>query len=205
MNEINLLDTYTKTIKLWWVILVATIVGGLAGFLFSRLNAPVYEATAIFPANVDISHLEAISNQADLFQYNEDAAMATVEAALLSPGVKQALLQKCEENGINIDANGLLQNTIIERKHAFWELRYRNTDPGVAEVVTNYWAELGYQQMLDWKQANKVPQYIEYFAPTLATLPSVPVYYGAYQIMIAGSILGVLVGFLLVNLLAAKK
>ena len=204
MNDIVLLEIYHKTIRLWWVIVLATVIGGALGLLFSRINPPEYEATAILSATADISNLESISSSEDLIQYNEDLAMYSVHTALISNDVTRALAQKVTENGMSINEERLLLDTVIERKHAFWELRYRNVDPEVAMFVANQWAELGYGQLTAWQQDNKVPQYIEFFPPTLATLPEEPVRYGVYQSMMAGAVLGVLAGILLVNILGSR-
>ena len=95
-------------------------------------------------------------------------------------------------------------NTAIERRHAFWELRFRHTDAAFAQALVNMWAQRGYQSMLQMQADGLAPAYVVYGPPTLARKPLQPVYYATNKLVLAGSLVGWLAGLLFVELAARR-
>ncbi|RPI27979.1 MAG: hypothetical protein EHM70_17220 [Chloroflexota bacterium] len=195
MSEFILLEQFNRIIKAWWLIVVAAILGGAAGYVFHRSHPPVYEATATFFVSIDASQTQELPK--DLYQYDEDIALAVTQAVILSPSVLENVTLAAHEQGIQVDPNGLFNNSAVERKHAFWELRYRDPDPSRAQTIANLWAEIAYQQMVAWKESGQIVNYVIFNPPIPAVTPEQPVLYGRNQLMLAGCLSGLVAGILL--------
>lgn len=204
-DEFSLHASFTRTVKLWWFIALATFMGGTLGYFFYHLNHPIYEATATFFVTLDQENVPIQGMREDLVQYNEDLALSTTEGALLSTATRNDLLEELKNRDILIEPHDLLENHTIERKHETWELRYRHTDPQVAMTVVNTWAEIGYQEMLSWQASGKSPRFVIFQPPVEALLPQQPVLYDRNRVMLAGAAIGFIVAVLAVGVIDRNK
>jgi hypothetical protein len=200
MQEFAPIEHFYRFLRLWWVLLAAALVGGLIGYFFSRNHAPVYEAIATYSVNID---LDKVPRQ-PLELHDEDLALSTTQAVLLSPEVTNAVLAEAARLGYPMDITQLLANSSIERQHAFWILRFRSPDPTFAQTLVNFWATIGYQTMLDWQAAGKTPAYVIYSPPTLSGEPIKPVYFGTNKLVLAGSLIGWFISLLIIELIAGR-
>jgi uncharacterized protein involved in exopolysaccharide biosynthesis len=196
-NEFSPHEQFSRVMRYWWVVLLATLVGGAFGYLFFHLHAPVYEATSTFFVTLDMNRFPTLGIRQDLIQYNEDMALNTTGGALVSSDVLNEVLVQAQGQGIYLTAADLLDNYTIERKHDVWELRYRSQDPQFAQSIVNIWAQEGYQAMLSWQSSGKAPEYVIFQPPRLALLPQQPVLYGRNNLVLAGALIGFIVGILL--------
>ena len=203
-NEFSPLDRFNYLVKLWWVIALATLIGGALGFIFTHIHHPIYEATATFFVTIDTDLFPFHDVREDLIQYNEDMALGTTEGALRSVEVRDALISQLQTLGISLNAYDLLQNSTIERRHDIWELRYRSEDPLTAQIVVNTWAKIGYQAMLSWQSTGKAPAYVIFQPPTESLIPQDPVYYQRNNLMLAGGLIGFTVGIILSSTIIQK-
>lgn len=188
---------FSRVIKFWWIVLLGTIIGGGFGFIFFHLHHPVYEATATYFVTLDLNLFPTLGIREDLIQYNEDMALNTTEGALLSTEVVNNVILQLKNSGQSLTAKDLLNNYTIERKHDIWELRFRSQDPSVAQSIVNIWAQLGYQAMLAWQASGKAPDYVIFRPPTLALIPERPVLYGRNNLMLAGALIGFIIGIII--------
>jgi hypothetical protein len=200
MNELDPIQTFNKTLKLWWIPALAIFLGGLLGFVFSSLRPPIYEATARFYIAVDISKY----GLRDISERDEDLALSSVQDALWSNEAIQAVANEVSSQKLAVNMTTLLQDTTLERGNAFWYIRYRNTDPATAMKFVNIWAQKGYDTMLAWTANHILVDYVKFNPPILAKLPTAPVEYGRNKIMVAGAFLGLIVGIILSNILANR-
>jgi len=184
-------------IRLWWVIALSTFVGGSLGYLFHTLRPPLYEATATYVVTIDLDRFPIQDIREDMLQYNEDLALNTTKAILLSPEVQQVVLTELESQGISLTSSDLLKDHTIERKHDLWELRYRHEDPSIAHQVANTWADAGYTAMLAWQQAGKAPPYLVFNPPNPAEAPQEPVLFDRNRVMFAGAVIGFILGIVI--------
>lgn len=198
-DELSPYDYINRTLNLWWLVFLATLLGGALGFVFFHLHAPVYEATATYFVTIDLTRFPLQGVREDLIQYNEDMALGTTEGALLSPDVLKDLFDQVKADGLSLTTKDLRQNYTIERKHDVWELRYRSRVPADAQKVVNTWAQIGYQAMLSWQSTGKAPMYVIFQPPSPATLPTQPVFYGRSTLMLAGALIGLIVGIVISN------
>ncbi len=196
-DEFSPHEYISRVMRFWWVVLLATFLGGAFGFIYFHLHPSVYEATSTFFVTLDMNRFPIPGTREDLIQYNEDMALNTTEGALLSSDVLNQVVTQAKEMGENLTSQNLLDNYTIERKHDIWELRFRSRDPNFAQSLVNAWAQIGYQQMLAWQASGKAPSYVIFQAPTLALLPQQPVLYGRNNLMLAGALLGFIVGIVI--------
>jgi hypothetical protein len=200
MNELDPMQIINKTIQWWWIIAVAIFVGGALGFVFSTLQKPVYEATARFYVTVDISKY----GLRDITERDEDLALASVENALWSTEVIQAITQESRQQNLNVNMATLVQDASTERGNAYWYLRYRNTNPVIAQKFVNLWAQKGYEAVLAGLANHTLVDYVKFNPPILASLPTTPVEYGRNKLMMAGAFLGLIAGVTLYNSFATR-
>jgi uncharacterized protein involved in exopolysaccharide biosynthesis len=206
-NEFSPHEYFSRLINFWWLVLLATFIGGALGFVFFHLHPPVYEATATYFVTLDLNRFPTLGVREDLIQYNEDMALGTTEGALSSTEVLNNVILQVKNMGQSLTVNDLLKNSTIERKHDIWELRYRSQDPSVAQSIVNTWAQLGYQAMLSWQATGKAPDYVIFQSPTLALIPQQPVLYGRNNLILAGALIGFIAGIIISSTLspASKK
>ncbi|OGN93096.1 MAG: hypothetical protein A2Y88_05990 [Chloroflexi bacterium RBG_13_48_10] len=194
-----------RVMSTWWLVLLTTFLGGLFGFIFFHLHPPVYEATATYFVTLDLYRFPIQGVREDLIQYNEDMALNTTEGALVSMEVLNRVILQVKDIGQSLTVKDLLDDSTIERKHDIWELRYRNQDPAIAQSIVNTWAQAGYQAMLSWQAAGLAPDYVIFQPPTLALVPQQPVLYRQNNLMLAGALIGFMIGIIFSSLIRRNK
>jgi uncharacterized protein involved in exopolysaccharide biosynthesis len=206
-SEFSPYEYLSRVMAYWWVVLLATFLGGAFGFVFYHLHPPVYEATATYFVTLDMNRFPTLGVREDLIQYNEDMALNTTQGALLSTDVLNSVVVQAQGLGKSLAVRDLIDNSTIERKHDIWELRYRSQDPANAQAIVNAWAQLGYQAMLSWQASGKAPDYVIFQPPSQALLPQHPVLYGRNNLVLAGALIGFIFGIIISILLshAPKK
>jgi uncharacterized protein involved in exopolysaccharide biosynthesis len=133
-------ESLEQTFKRWWVIVLITVLGGIAGWAFHFFNPPVYEATAVITANMDFQQRALTQNEED-YTINAAAAIGT------STNLENQIISGAKALGLSIDINQLRQQMFIERKQSVWELHIRNREPKVAAELANLWSEKFYQAL----------------------------------------------------------
>jgi uncharacterized protein involved in exopolysaccharide biosynthesis len=201
-NEFSPYEYFNRVIDLWWLVALATILGGAFGYIFYHLHPPSYEATANYIVTIDLNHFPIQGVKEDMLQYNEDMALNITKGVLLSQEVQDNVIGQLKTLGIYLTENDLLQNYTIERKQDIWELRYRSQDPLDAQEVVNTWANIGYQAMLSWQESGKAANYVVFQPPTMADIPQEPVLYDRNKVILAGAMIGFIIGILISHLIS---
>ena len=201
-NEFSPYTYFNHVIGLWWLVALTTILGGAFGYVFFHIRPPVYEATATFIVTIDLNRFPFQGVREDLIQYNEDMALNTTQDSLLSLEVREKVVAQVKRLDSSLSPTDLLQNSTIERKQDVWELRFRSQAPSDAQEIVNSWATVGYQAMLAWQETGKTPDYVIFQPPTLAGMPQDPVLYNRNKVILAGVLIGFLVGILGSNLIS---
>ncbi len=193
-SEFSPHSSLLRVMHYWWVVLIATLLGGAFGYIFFHIHPPVYEATATYFVTLDLNTFPHIGTREDLIQYNEDMALNTTEGALLATQTLNQVVSQAQEAGFSLTVRDLLKNYTLERKHDIWELRFRSQVPSVAQAIVNIWAQAGYQEMLEWQAIGLAQPYVVFQAPSPALLPEQPVLYGRNNLVLAGAMIGFIVG-----------
>jgi hypothetical protein len=204
-KEFSPYDYFSRLLSYWWVVLLATLIGGAFGFVFYILHPPVYEATATYFVTLDLDRFPTLGVRQDLIQYNEDMALNTTEGALLSSEVLNQVVSQAQDQGIILTLPDLLNNYTIERKHDIWELRYRSQSSSQAQAVVLIWSQLGYQEMLSWQASGKAPEYVIFQQPSQVILPQQPVVYGRNNLILAGTLIGFVTGIIISIFISRPK
>lgn len=194
-------EYFSRVMNYWWIVLLATFLGGVLGFVFFHIHSPLYEATATYFVTLDLTRFPLHDVREDLIQYNEDMAINTTEGALVSTEVLNSVIGQVNDLGQSLTVKDLLDDSTIERKHDIWELRYRNQDPSVAQSIVNTWAEAGFQAMLSWQASGLAPEYVIFQPPSPAILPERPVVYGRNNLVLAGALIGLIAGIVVSTVL----
>jgi hypothetical protein len=202
VHEFVLVEQFYRLVKFWWLILICGLIGGGVGFFIYQSHPSEYESKAIFYVTLDIEPLQKLNLPANQYQYNEDLALNVTGAILVEPELLSTIVMESSKQSISVTKEYLLNNSTIERKHAFWELRFRHADPQISQSVTNLWAEKAYETMLTWSKTGKAANYVIFTPPALSVLPDQPVNYGLNRLMLAGFLAGFLAGILLTEIIA---
>jgi uncharacterized protein involved in exopolysaccharide biosynthesis len=201
-NEFSPYEYFNKVIGLWWLVALATFIGGAIGFIFNQLHPPEYEATATYIVTIDLNRFPFQGIREDLIQYNEDMAVNTTQNVLLSQEVRDQVIAQLNTLGISLTHNDLIENTTVERKQDVWELRYRSEDPLQAQKIVDLWALIGYQAMNSWQESGKAPEYVTFNPPTLSVTPQEPVIYDRNKVILAGALIGFIIGVITSSLIS---
>lgn len=129
-------DVFNRVLRRWWLLAIITIAGGLLGLVVNTLRPQPYEAGFRFLTAIEVS------NSGELTQYQEDITYEAVGALLLSPTLKEAVIQQAGLEGIALQADYLNQNATAERRLATWQVRVRHSDAHSAETIASIWLRL---------------------------------------------------------------
>lgn len=118
----------------WWVIVVLTTLGGIAGWAVHFIRPPLYESTSTITVSMDFQNRK-------LTQREQDFAFSASGAIGSSTQVKDQVIAEAQAQGFPIDLNHLEQQMFLERKQSVWEFHVRNRDPETSAELANLWAE----------------------------------------------------------------
>lgn len=194
---------HQNTQKSWWKIALFAILGGLIGLGASFLQTPLYQAEAIFSATIDFTQVNA-QTLADedggviqFTQYDEDMALLVVQNTLLAQMDEVYAYAKTLDP--TLDREEFEANKQIRRYHGLWYLRVLHQDPEIAQAIANTWAEKG-DQALTYAQAKGfAAPFVRADLVSKAALPEEPLFRHRNTLMVAGMLLGLIVGVLWVD------
>ncbi|MGD0876986.1 MAG: Wzz/FepE/Etk N-terminal domain-containing protein [Anaerolineales bacterium] len=133
-SEFSPRDALERAFRRWWVVVIVTVLGGMAGWVFHFFTPPVYEATSVITVNMDFQKRQ-------LTQYEEDFAFGAAGAIGTSDEVENQIIAQAKRIGIPIELDQLQQQMDLERKQSVWELHIRNRNPEIAAKLANLWSQ----------------------------------------------------------------
>jgi uncharacterized protein involved in exopolysaccharide biosynthesis len=199
-ENLNAIDSINNLLNHWWKIALIAILFGLLGLAFSYIQPPKYEAEAIFSATIDYRDInfenlvDETGQPLEFSQYDVDLALSAVQRALIA--LKANALQHGQTLDPSINAESFGKNHWIERLHDRWSLRYRHEDPGVAQSIVNFWAELAMTRIEAEQAAETIEPYVIVNLIQKAELPQNPTYQNRSTLMLAGIAIGFALGVL---------
>ena len=180
-DEFVALEHFNRIVHWWWVILATAILGAAVGYAIHRAMPPIYEAQAVFTANLDLNKVDFMHPPAptpapyELTQYDEDMSLAIVQASLIA--VIPQVETFARQNNIPLTEADLLNQKIV-----------------------NFWAQAGYQDLLARQKAGQVPSYVFFDLIQLADLPTSPTYFQTNVFVLAGCLIGIVLGVVITSL-----
>jgi hypothetical protein len=133
-QEFYLLASLERAFQRWWVIVLLTSLGGLAGWAFHLLRPPLYESTAYITVSMNFQN-------GKITQREQDYAFTAAGAVGNSTEVIDQIVAAAKASGFPIRTDQLTQQMFIERKQSLWEFHIRNRDPGTAAKLADLWAQ----------------------------------------------------------------
>ncbi len=195
-QETIILDEIKRILNLWRLVVFCTIAGGAIGFAFRYITPPLYESKATIHVAVDFTN--TLLNTQPFYAariYDEDQAMQTIQAAF-TEAIPQVVAYS-KSLSLPMDEASFSQNSSIERMLALWEIRFRYKDPVIAQKVVNDWLQQSLVVLNQMKQDGTLKPYLTYDVITKANLPTQPTYYQTDTLVLAGSLIGLVVGIIL--------
>lgn len=146
MKDIEPQQVFERTIRFWWLIAVATFLGGLAGWIFSLSRPPVYEATAFYRVTVDraeiIRRLELDPQNALEFSVVNGYISPAADIFYLDE-IKTSVISAAQTQGVPIDVTDFTgRDFILNRAGSLWYLTVRHNDPQASALLANIWLEI---------------------------------------------------------------
>ncbi len=129
----------------WWIVALAILVGGAAGWIFNSFQHPVFEATAFYDVTVDQDQLAVEQGlqpgQLDMDFAAQNVYLTPVEDIFYRPEVVNQLVTDATAQGISIQADNFYTSNSfsIDRRGSRWFISVRRTDPGTAATLANLW------------------------------------------------------------------
>jgi uncharacterized protein involved in exopolysaccharide biosynthesis len=177
-------------LRSWWLLVIGMVLGGVAGFVFNYVQQPTYQAKATVFTVIDYQKI----NDVRLSEYDEDMTINSVQSVMLSTDVIGSLIMEMAESGYSLDYTSFMDRMSIYRKFTDFELFFRDSDPKIAQLVVNTWSDIGTQKYRGLQQSGSLPVYVNVITGSLASLPTEPVQKHMNTHVLAGAILGLLVG-----------
>lgn len=190
MNEFIPIQHFYRIVRLWWVVVLAVLLGGGMGFIVHLFRPAVYEATASIYVSIDFDKVESDT----LTQYDKDLVLSIVQQTFFTPEVREAMIGSTEYQSAGLDIHEWNRSVSVEREHAIWKIRVQHTNPKFAQVLVNKWAQLGYQHLSYLQEKGEIPDYVLLESPIPAELPLKPTNFGRNQLVLAGCLIGFIIG-----------
>jgi capsular polysaccharide biosynthesis protein len=151
MNNLDLspLDTLRKALRLWWLIALLSITGGLLGWIFTRFEPPRYEAAATI--SVGLRQKELVpEDELSMTYVMQEQYLSPIVMLFYSDEVENKLVAQAEERGFDLrheDFNS--QDFRIERLYSRWQVIVQARDPQKAAGLANLWVDNFYAVLAD--------------------------------------------------------
>ncbi|HOE70152.1 MAG TPA: hypothetical protein PLE10_07760 [Brevefilum sp.] len=203
-DEFYPIQTINHLLNNWWKIVLWAGIFGILGLAFSYLKPPKYEAEAIFSSTIDYSQINFANlvgergQPLEMTQYDLDLALSSVQRIIYQ--VRNNALAYAQSLDPNLEAGTFGKNMAVERLHDRWYLRFRHEDPQIAQSVVNYWAEITMSQLEQEQADNKIEPFVLSSLIAQASLPNRPLYQNRNTLVLAGTIIGLCLGILLVDM-----
>jgi capsular polysaccharide biosynthesis protein len=121
------------TARKWWILVLAMILGGLAGMLITRAHKPVYQSQAIITTAVDYAYTGSLQD------FELDHLVMAVGEVIDSTTVRDIVIENVLSDGATDSADKILNNLNLIRKGNSWLLTVRASDPVTAQKIALVW------------------------------------------------------------------
>ena len=145
MNEFSPFETLQRLFRNWWLIAACGILGGLLGWLSTRLLPTVYEATAVLVVRVDEMQLTNDLRQEYLTPADKEGVLKPVVNLILSTDILNEVVGVARLQSIDLGFQEARRDFNLHRINTNWMLMVRHHDPRTASLLANLWTETAEQ------------------------------------------------------------
>lgn len=139
MDDVVPSEIFRRLQRLWWLLLLIMIGGGIAGLLVSRVQKPLYESQASITTSIDFAYAGRLSDD------EEDYLISSVGDIIDSDEVVELVLQQAEDSGLSLTKGSMLEAFSKSRQGYRWELSVRASTPEQARSLAQMWVETSAQ------------------------------------------------------------
>lgn len=133
LHDLDLYDLTQRMMRWWWVIVIFAIAGGLAGFLISRVQKPVYESDSVITTTIDYAYAGRLND------YMVDHLITAVGDVIDSSQVIDKVLEEAAVAGIDLSHEAIKEGLTKSRQGYRWVLSSRFHDPKLAVQINQLW------------------------------------------------------------------
>lgn len=147
-GDFNPHDLMQCMIRWWWVVVIFAIAGGLAGFLISRMQKPLYESDSVITTAIDYAYAGRLND------YMVDHLITAIGDVIDSSQVIDKVLEEAVTAGINLKAEVIKEGLTISRQGYRWVLSSRFQDPELAVQMNQIWLSAAIDALEDLNQSS---------------------------------------------------
>ncbi len=174
--------------KRGWIILVTAVLCAVAGFLFSGLQEPMYRASIqvrVEPARIDWGNVNAVKT-----------LLRSYQVLIYSHQIAQKVIERAQ---LDMTTDQLLQHMKVDPDESNFTIRIdvENRDPEVARIIAETTAQVFIENREQWNQRQRREDRVD--VSIRDYVRNVPLVRPKPKLnALAGGVLGVLVGVLIV-------
>jgi hypothetical protein len=146
MTEYSPFETFRRFYRNSGLIVLVSLLGGLAGLAFHYTQPPVYEAKASLPVSLDLAKTGPLS------EFDQTFLLGMARELLVSDDVTHRVWSESQSYGIPEEALREGRYVFIERRQYVIDIRIRNKSSQTAQTLANLWSEQGYQALRQARQ-----------------------------------------------------
>lgn len=173
VKELSPYELFMHAYRSLWLVTLFTIIGGLVGLLFHRLQPPIYEAFAVIELNIDLTQSD-FAQEHSLTELEQDQSIAGAMGVIASQAVLDRTVAVAQVQNIQLDEPNLVlgRNIFLERKHSNQILRVRHTNPEIAAQLANLWSDQAYQSLTEAHHHATRARFLKEYLTVLENCPS---------------------------------
>lgn len=198
------LKTTKNLLRNWWKIVLIAYLFALVGLIASYLLPAKYQAEAVFSASIDFTQINfenlvtgVDKTPLEFSQYDEDLALQVVHRYLNQE------MDRAYAYALTLDPSltqaKFVRDVQVQRANAFWYVRYRSANPELAQKVVNYWSNLAFDSLKEAQENGDAETFVIVDLVKEASLPEKPLYQNRGTLVLAGTLIGIIIGILVVD------
>ncbi len=156
---------YKRSIQNWWVLVLAALVGAILGEIVFSQRTPLYQAQGVLSIGIDFTRMGSLTD------IEEDQVFGMAGDILFSPTVLSAVVQRANEEQIDLDEAVFKEIASTDRRQHQWVLTIQHANASVAARIATIWTEQAYLQMnasIDHAEnASRLQRYLDSLASCL--------------------------------------
>ena len=172
-SEFSPLQAFTFALHRWWLVAIFVFAGGLLGWGFSRLHAPLYDAQALLVINIDYQQAPELTDRYD-DHYTEDHVIGAAHAVVISTYVLDQVKADLQARRISLNWEKYIPNLSVERLRSEFWLKVRDTDPNRAALIANIWIQKAYDALVQFHQHAVTAKILRDYASAMSACPPPP-------------------------------